>query len=786
MNRLFRPVTLAWLLLTFAAIAWLMFADARRMANLQRLGAAAPAAAADDTSVTGYARGVRNLILPVNRAESQQWVIELQKMMAADSWRAPRGDFDNAPEGRELAMRAPYRWWLRLVATVEHASTGTSTGRAVEQAALRAGPALHLLLALSGTLLVAWRFGLAAGGFFAAGVAVLFAPTLSFAPGRPEAHDLFLAVNLAGLLLVLCGWHRALKNRSAVGWFIAAGAASGMGVWIDAGSQATVLAAMGVGYGVAAMLPASTGQAAFPKMAWRSWAAAGIVLASVGWFVEGKPSAPGLDTNHPLLWLAWLGLAETLTQLHAWRRGTARRPQHLALAAGVVALVGATGWRLAEGGLGEAFGPGDPAFTSATTFAGWLREEKLGLRPLALLVAISLIPAALWYCRRTAPMRTLACASVGTALALLIPAGAGARWLDLLIVALIVVLVVVSASAVASAHRLRWFAGLGGMLGLVLIAGWPKSNEDGALAPAEAHALIERDLGQWLAARAESWAVVLAPPGLSGALCYYGGVRVVGSPYPGNDKGRALVERIVAADSPDEAQSMAQSRNIHFIVLPSWDDSLERFAAATAKGTGKPLIALLRTWLPPRWLRPVSYAQPVIPGLEQTSVVVFEVVEPQENTVALSRLGDYFVERGDLDLAKAVAESLSTAFAADVGGLIMRAKVALATGDKQALAQIIPELLPAISDGRDEDLSWERRAHLALVLAQIKRSELARAQVQFCVQEADQERLRQLGPTALYQFLALARAYRVNFAEPELEAYARSLLPPEFRAQLQP
>jgi hypothetical protein len=261
---------------------------------------------------------------------------------------------------------------------------------------------------------------------------------------------------------------------------------------------------------------------------------------------------------------------------------------------------------------------------------------------------------------------------------------------------------------------------------------------------------------------------------------------VVGSPYPGNDKGRAMAERILAADSPDEAQSMAQSRNIHFIVLPSWDDSIERFAAATAKGTGKPLIGLLRTWLPPRWLRPVSYLQPVIPGLEQTSVVVFQVVEPQENSVALSRLADYFVERGELGLAKAVADSLASAFAADVGGLIVRAEVALASGDRQALAEIMPELLPAIADGRDEDLSWERRAHLVRVLAQVKRSDLARAQVQFCAQEADEERLRQLGPTALYHFLALARAYRIDFAEPQLESYARGLLPPEFQAQLQP
>lgn len=788
MNRAPRSLSFLWLGLVLAAVAWLVFVDARRVSAIRQWTAAAPAAAVDDASPTGYARETRNLLLPLNHAESQQWVIELQKMTVSGSWRAPRGDFDNAPEGRDLTLRAPYRWWLRLVASGERAVTSASAGRAVEQTVLHAGPILQVLLCLGGGLLVARRFGRAAGGLLAAGTSLWFALTQTFAPGRLEAHDLFVAVNFTGLLLLLCGLDAGASGKKSPGWFLAAGIVSGLGLWIDAPGQVVVLTAIALGFVASVLLlPAGKNQV-WPQISWRAWGLGGAAVAAIGWFVEGRPSASGLTANHPLLWVAWLGLAETLTQLLAWRRGFERRSQQAALIVGLVVLVGAVGWRWLTPGGAETDSPEAAGFTSATTFVGWLREEKLGAKPLAsLLVALSTIGAALWWARRSAPQRFLARTFSVGALLILLMAGGAVRWWDLVTVASLLLLVIVAASSDTSPRRNRWRVGCGLVLGTALVAGWPASNHPDELAAADAQALVERDLAQWLAARAELGAVVLAPPDLSGALCYYGGLRVIGSPYPGNDKGRAVAERLASVASPDEAQSMAQSRYLHYIVLPSWDDTLERAAAAAnIQGPGKPLIALLRTWLPPRWLRPVPYPQPVVPGLEQTSLAVFEVVEPQENAVALSRLADYFVERGQLDLAGAVADSLASAFVGDVGGLIARAHVALARGDGRTLAAVMPELLPAIADGKDEDLSWERRAHLAIVLMQTRHPDLARAQVQFCLQEASEERLRQLGPVALFQLLKLAQVSSIHFAEPALQNYALGLLPPEFQAQLQP
>jgi hypothetical protein len=258
----------------------------------------------------------------------------------------------------------------------------------------------------------------------------------------------------------------------------------------------------------------------------------------------------------------------------------------------------------------------------------------------------------------------------------------------------------------------------------------------------------------------------------------------VASPYPGNQDGLAQVARIAGTPSTDEAQALIQRRGIQYLVLPSWDDSLDRLARSGSENPERSLVALLRQWLPPRWLRPVAYQMPVIPGLEQDSLAVFEVVEPQENATALSRLAEYFVETGRLDLAAAVADSLEKSFAADAGAMIARAQVAMARGDGRSLARVMPELLPAVAEGRDEDLSWERRASLAIVLAQTKHADLARPQVEFCLREADTDRLRSLGPVSLFRLLAISRSYRLDFADPRLRETALSLLPAEFQAQL--
>src|SRR6478736_3867298 len=256
MNHLFRPAALAWLALVVAATGWLAWLDARQIGRLEQVGGATPTAPVDASSPTGYAHGTRTLLLP-DSASSQPWIMDVQKLMATNGWRATRADYDNAPEGRPVAGPTAYRWWLRLVTEAERLRGVQPAGIAVERAALHADPVLHLLLCLGAGLFVAWRFGVVAGALLALGVAALLAHVQVFSPGQPDDHGLFLTVNLAGLLLVLAGW-QARSERAARLWLVAAGAAGGFGLWLDAGTELVALGALLAGGLTAAGLPSRT------------------------------------------------------------------------------------------------------------------------------------------------------------------------------------------------------------------------------------------------------------------------------------------------------------------------------------------------------------------------------------------------------------------------------------------------------------------------------------------------------------------------------------------------
>lgn len=439
-------------------------------------------------------------------------------------------------------------------------------------------------------------------------------------------------------------------------------------------------------------------------------------------------------------------------------------------------------------GKGAAFSPGGAplaSYTAASSLPGWLRGES-GFPLVAALLPLTLVLAAVWLWRRDPARRPLLTLGLGLTGVLLVLSAGQLRWWGLLDVALLGLLAVVVTGLPAG------FAGIGARTALVilllpgLVLVWPRRRQGDEMSPAEARALIERDLAQWLAVRSEPGAIAYAPPALSASLAYYGGLRVLASPYPGNDAGVTLAVRVAGITSMDEAQALVQRRGIQYLILPSWDTALDEFAKAGSPTPERSLVALLRQWLPPRWLRPVPYQAPVVGGLGDVDVAVFEVVEPQDNALALSRLAGYFVETGRLQLAAAVGDSLERGFASDAGALIARAQVAMARNEARTFSRVLPELLAATADGKDEDLPWERRASLAVVLALAKHPDLARKQVTFCLEEADVERLRSLGTLTLYRLLTVARGYQLDFKDPRLRETALALLPAEFRAKLQP
>lgn len=781
MKRLLTPASLAWLAIIAGSAGLIAWCTGLRVAHLERVSREAPVPALDAASPTGYTRATRGLLLPPGSTTSQPWIMDVQRLVEAQSWTLDRVNYDNAPEGRPAQGPFLYRWWLRIVALLEPGNGGLS----VERAARHADPALQIVLCLSAGLLVWSRFGAAAGAMLSLGIAALLSHAQVFAPGQPDDHGLFLVLNLIGTLLLLIGWPTGPEKTSRTSWILA-GVMHGLGFWLNAGSQLVALAALLAGGAAATMLSSREEKAL--ELPWRPWAGTGALVAVVGWFFAGRPggvTGAGLDSNHPLLGLAWIGAAELLTALGCLSRGDARHAR-LTAVGWLVALLAALGWLFYRGGWGTAFGPQPPALSASGGLWRWLRTDGLSVGLFAALSPLLFLPLAIGVLRAPRERRDLGMFSFTGAVVILLLAVFQLRWwglLDMMLLCLLVPLV--------SAFRSGWSAialrtGVTVLLVPALAAAWPRSDADETLAPTEARALVERDLAYWLAARSDAGIIAFAPPHLSGALCYYGGLRVIASPYPGNTEGLVLAARIAGTPSTDEAQAIIQRRGIQYIILPSWDDTLDQLARQGSATPERSLVALLRQWLPPRWLRPVAYPMPAIPGLEQDSLAVFEVVEPQDNALALSRLAEYFVETDRLNLAHAVADTLEKSFAADAGAMVARARVALAQGDSAALARTLLELLPAVADGRDEDLSWERRAQLAIVLAQTRHPDLARPQVTFCLREADSDRLRSLGPVSLFQLLSVAHAYALDFSDPQLRPLALELLPAEFRAQLAP
>jgi tetratricopeptide (TPR) repeat protein len=244
---------------------------------------------------------------------------------------------------------------------------------------------------------------------------------------------------------------------------------------------------------------------------------------------------------------------------------------------------------------------------------------------------------------------------------------------------------------------------------------------------------------------------------------------------------------LTGANTMEEVQGMIQSREIKYVVLPSWDPFFEDFGklylAAQFSNRKSFFVGELRRWNLPLWLRPVAYPMPVIPGFENQSVLLFEVVEEQKSAVALSRLAEYLAETGDLDRAAAVGEELRR-FPGDVTALTARAQVQAAKGDAAGLAQSLDPLLSRLANGADRYLAWDRRVSLAIVLARGGRIEPAREQARRCLAEINPPRIRSLSPASLYGLLVLSQSFGLPLPDAGLHALALDLLPAGLRTQL--
>jgi hypothetical protein len=694
----------------------------------------------------------------------------------------------------------------------EHWVSGKSYDQSVEQAALIADPLLHALLLGTAVIFVAWQFGAFPAVQLSIGAIAIFPFTGEFIPAVPDDRTLaqFFAIwsifpLLAGVRCLHAGSAEAAARARC--WFFFAGVAGGIALWVNVSRQVPVVVGVALGGLIAVWTmrdgaQKNLGTSGQLVSLWRAWAFGGAIMCLAAYLIEYYPAHMGvweLQVIHPLYGLAWLGLGEIL----AWTATSIQRKkfQHgprdlIPLVAGLAAAAAlpVVMWRTHNQGFLDV----DPAVfqltkipggATATSFWAWLIHEGITLAAGATFLPVLLLVPAIWLLVRNgtgASFRMMLALALGPGLVALGFAFRQLSWWSSFD-GFILVLVVVCAAAICATIKppaVRWM--WGGAVVLLLspgaMAGWPRVSA--ALSEGEVLGLVERDLARWLAKHADTArAVVLAPHNQAATLYYYGGLRGLATLNWENRAGLSAAVRILSASTPEEAKELIDRRGIAYIVIPSWDTYLETYARMGMGRLEGTFMDLLHQWQLQPWLRPVAYQLPANAGVEGQSVTILKVVEDQPVAAALSRIAEYFIEMGQLDAAAAIAQDLRR-FPADLGATVAKAQVELARNDLDAFSHTVDQLKSRLAGRNDRNLPWDRRVSLAVVLARAKQRDLALAQVQRCLKDIDEPKLRSLSTGELYRLQVLVKAFGLTMADPQLRQLALDLLPSDMRNRL--
>ncbi len=790
-----------WFIAPLLAFGFIFWMHSERAQRVETISAPTIAPAIDPKSPTGYAGGVRLLIAPGHNNESYQWIAQTQAMVAAGEWRLRHVDYDNAPTGRTTLTPSPYRWWLATVGWCHQRLIGGPIGLSIERAAVWADPILHLLFLGAGVILARWRFGRLPALLLSLGIAALFPFAGGFLPGAPDARTLTQLVLFASLLTLAAGvWSAESSLAAARRWFAIAGALGGGALWLDV-SVVSVLIAVGGGAAATIWLGRRGASVALP---WRTWAVAGAIATLAAYLLEYAPAhldlkAFRLTEVHPLYALAWLGGGELLTRFQSRPRdGKMRTRDRLSWAGAVIALASVPGvmWLkhdaafLTPGSFANRLTLLDDT-AGADNFAKWIVQSGFtaGLVAVALSLALLVVAARALLRRETAPAprRALTILLVPALAMLALACAELSAWNTFGVLLLVLLVVATPGEAADEGLPGLWLVGAAAVLlpGMIALLPTRVDAADLKLTSLERQGLVEREFSHWLARRSgPDGAIVLAPPNLTVSIFYHGGLKGLGSPYRGNDEGFRASVRLAGAVHADESHALARQRGVTHIVMPSWDDFLSDYARLAGADLNQTFVGLLQAWLPPRWLRPVPYYVPSVPGFENEQVFVFEHTDIQDNATALSRLAEYFVDMGQIQFAAQIAQVLANEYAADLGAQVAKARTEIVRRDRAAFTKTLHAIEAALNDGSDEALAWDRRVSLSLVLAAGSRMPLARAQAERALYDMTELDLRGVPEATLFQFLSLAKTLGLAIDDPELNTLARSLLPPQLREQL--
>jgi hypothetical protein len=762
----------------------------------------------DPQSPTGYADQQRRHIVPGHHNPSYRWIIQTQQLVNGGTWRNHRVDSDNFPVGRESHDALPYRWWLAFTAYVDHTLSQRSLSLAVEHSVLYADPLLHVLLITSVGIFVGVHFGGVSAAAAVLALVTLFPLAGGFQPGAPDHHALAWFCALWSVLPLLAGF---LRGKSRL-WFAIAGVAGGIGIWTDYPTLEPIIAGVALGALVAVLLArraVKSGEQPTP-LPWRSWSVAGSVTCLIGCLLEYFPSPPdwSVSSINPLHGIAWLGLGELLHHLTLWAIAGNKfwNRRNILLVSLAVLAVGAlpVTRSLSENGH---FLANDPFArelvnltngTKATHFWSWLSQEGITLTLGAVCTPLLLTGMALWFLlsgKTQPPQRSTLILVMGPtlmSLGLSFFQLRSSNTFDATSVVLLIALASITDDPAFPTRRwiFRTVCLVVALPGIFLLPPRKGSRGSDPLGEVELQSVVERDLAYWIARQhGANSPVVFTTPGLTETLNYHGSIKGIASYDPENRAGFSAAVRIASASTWPEAFALLDGRQVTHVILPSWDLTLERFAQlgrqlpADAGLPRNTLVAHLKNWELPPWLRLMTYHGPPDTGSDQLSATVFALQGEQDEILTVCRLADYFIEMGMLDAARATREKLAL-YPRSLPALASLAQIDLTLGDTAGHAKAMESLLPSLSRRAARALPVDRRISLAALLVQTKQREAARTQMEQCNSDLNADRLRELTTGEIVRLLAMNDLLGLTMPDPQLRPLALSLLPPSLRSRL--
>lgn len=798
-----------WCLLAVALLL-LIVATRRRIDRVNALTNSptwsVDAPARDGTSATGFAHGQRSLIVPGLHTPSFWWIMEAQQAASEHRWRLRHVDYDAPPKGRDTFRTAPYRWWLTIVGWVRGAIHGETLGYAIERGALVADPLLLALMLIVGTGYIARYFGpLAAAGYVVAG-ASFYPLTASFQPGAPDPHSLAWVLALGSLLPLLVP---SMPGRRKSPHFVFAGFVGGLGLWNDAHTQMPVLLAIAIGAMVSELVRLRSEAANAPTANWRAWALTGALTVLAASLFEFAPRhfSWALEAVNPLHAVVWWGFGELVHAAALWRRdGRAGfdRSSLVFLGTGVIAAAAwpLVGYLTKSGSLlaSDFYAlelANDAHASTAGSLAAWLHQSGNPAAQWATLLPIVLAAlglAWLFVGKTRGEQRGRLVLLLVLALVTIVLGCRQLRWWSLFdIVGLGLVATLLAGAEMHDGRRhWAWLSSLLVVLPGLFVAFPPAINGQQLddIAPSDAQGLVARDFSYWLARRAGAeHDVVLSTPIFSTAMAYYGGFGVIASSDDENKDSVLAAARMATANTLDEASILLRTRGVTRVVLPLWDPMVSnlvrtgRYLPADAPLPDDAFWVGLLRWGSPVWMQAMNYVIPPSTGLEDFQVVSYALRPAMENDVFLSRLADFFVERGLTSEAQQVRQALKD-YPRSIVALGAIARVDLALKDQSHLDETIETLIPYLSRASARHLPADRRVSLASVLIRTRHPDLARDQIATCLKTLDAEMLRTLTPGAVRDLLTLMRDFNLTFSDPALKPAALGLLPPGVRVRL--